>query len=86
MWLSSQDEILNAVLANISFRGDDVNSGKLFGVSIFPSSNFIQLIISTHSTSASHWPPVLLLADLYFQALLTMKHDEFFGSFLLHFY
>jgi hypothetical protein len=36
--------------------------------------------MSADSASASHWPPVLLLADLYSQALLTMGDDEFFGS------
>lgn len=29
---------------------------------------------------ASEWPPLLLLADLYTQALLTMGDDEFFSS------
>ena len=29
---------------------------------------------------APHWPPLLLLADLYTQALLTMGDDEFFSS------
>ncbi|KAI0820473.1 HECT-domain-containing protein [Trametes gibbosa] len=29
---------------------------------------------------ATHWPPLLLLADLYTQALLTMGDDEFFSS------
>lgn len=27
-----------------------------------------------------HWPPLLLLIDLYTQALLTMGDDEFFGT------
>ena len=29
---------------------------------------------------AEHWPPLLLLADLYTQALLTMGDDEFFAN------
>ena len=29
---------------------------------------------------APHWPPLLLLADLYTQALLTMGDDEFFSE------
>jgi len=33
----------------------------------------------TTSANVSHWPPVLLLADLYPQAL-TMGDSEFFGS------
>ncbi|KJA15318.1 hypothetical protein HYPSUDRAFT_194398 [Hypholoma sublateritium FD-334 SS-4] len=30
--------------------------------------------------NASQWPPLLFLADLYSQALLTMGDDEFFGT------
>ena len=30
--------------------------------------------------SVAHWPPLLLLIDLYTQALLTMGDDEFFGT------
>lgn len=42
------------------------------------------MLRSTHhlvdSANASHWPPLLLLTDLYAQALLTMGDDEFFAS------
>ncbi|KIM38451.1 hypothetical protein M413DRAFT_447711 [Hebeloma cylindrosporum] len=77
-WSSSQDEILNAVLASTSgglvrelYRdlvrrsplGVEANSGNVFD-----------------PVNASNWPPILLLADLYSQALLTMGDDEFFGS------
>lgn len=30
--------------------------------------------------NAVHWPPLLILNDLYAQALLTMADDEFFAS------
>ncbi|PPQ89897.1 hypothetical protein CVT25_004840 [Psilocybe cyanescens] len=30
--------------------------------------------------NAQYWPPILFLADLYSQALLTMGDDEFFGT------
>jgi len=95
-WPSSQDEILNAVLASTggglvrglyhdlvrqSPLGKEENSGNLFGKSgpFFPSP-ILRLIIFKDPMSASHWPPILLLADLYSQALLTMGDDEFFGS------
>lgn len=34
----------------------------------------------TELDHAADWPPLLLLADLYTQALLTMGDDEFFSS------
>ncbi|KAI0061554.1 HECT-domain-containing protein [Artomyces pyxidatus] len=34
----------------------------------------------TDPTTASAWPPLLFLADLYSQSLLTMGDDEFFSS------
>ncbi|RDX43479.1 HECT-domain-containing protein [Lentinus brumalis] len=34
----------------------------------------------TKADHAAHWPPLLLLADLYTQALLTMGDDEFFSE------
>ena len=36
--------------------------------------------MSADSTNALHLPPILLLADFYSQALLTMGDGEFFGS------
>jgi ubiquitin-protein ligase E3 C len=35
---------------------------------------------TTDYSTAPHWPPLLLLVDLYAQALLTMGDDEFFAS------
>ena len=37
--------------------------------------------MSADSANASHWLPILLLVDLYSQALLTIGDNEFFGSF-----
>jgi ubiquitin-protein ligase E3 C len=34
----------------------------------------------TDSKNVAYWPPLLLLIDLYTQALLTMGDDEFFGT------
>ena len=93
-WTSSHNEILNAVLASTggglvrelyrdhvrSPLGEEANSGNLFGTSSGLSRSLTPLIISSDSASASHWSPVLLLADLYSQALLTMGDDEFSGS------
>ena len=94
-WSSSHNEILNAVLASTggglvrelyrdlvrkSPLGEEANSGNLFGTFNRLFRSLTPLIISSDSASASHWPPVLLLADLYSQALLTMGDDEFFGS------
>ncbi|KDR77942.1 hypothetical protein GALMADRAFT_244909 [Galerina marginata CBS 339.88] len=77
-WPSSQEAILNVVLASTSgglvrelYRdlvrrsplGKEENSGNLFD-----------------PANATHWPPVVFLADLYSQALLTMGDDEFFGK------
>ena len=38
------------------------------------------LIVFTDPSYASSWPPLLFLADLYTQSLLTMGDDEFFSS------
>ena len=38
------------------------------------------LIIFADSACASHWPPVLLPADFYSQALPMIGDDEFFSS------
>ena len=40
----------------------------------------MQLVMFEESVSALHWPHVLLLADLYSQALLTMGDGKFFSS------
>ena len=44
------------------------------------SPRIFPLIMFADSENASHWPPVLLLTDLYSQALLIMGKDKFFGS------
>jgi hypothetical protein len=38
------------------------------------------LTFGTDPKNMVHWPPLLLLIDLYTQALLTMGDDEFFGT------
>ena len=60
--------------------GEEANSGNIFGTSIYMSQSHTQLIMFADSTNASHWTPILLLADLYSQALLTMGDDEFLWS------
>ena len=60
--------------------GEEANSGNIFGTSIYMSRSHTQLIMFADSTNASHWLPILLLADLYSQALLTIGDDEFLWS------
>ena len=40
----------------------------------------VGLFVYLDSANAVHWPPLLVLNDLYAQALLTMADDEFFAS------
>ena len=42
------------------------------------------LIDASDPSHASSWPPLLFLADLYSQSLLTMGDDEFFSSTASH--
>ena len=45
-----------------------------------PSTKSSLVRVSVEPEYARHWPPLLLLADLYTQALLTMGDDEFFST------
>ena len=67
-------------LVRQSPSGEEANSGNLFGTLNRLFQDLTQLILSADSASALHWLPVLLLADLYSQALLTMWDNEFFDS------
>jgi ubiquitin-protein ligase E3 C len=42
------------------------------------------LVDALDPSHASSWPPLLFLADLYSQSLLTMGDDEFFSSTTSH--
>lgn len=46
------------------------------------TSAFLRFIVTAglDPNNLAHWPPLLLLINLYTQALLTMGDDEFFGT------
>ncbi|KDR68223.1 hypothetical protein GALMADRAFT_146468 [Galerina marginata CBS 339.88] len=77
-WPSSQQEIHNIVLAS--------SNGRLVGdlyrevVRRSPLGQEEDSKNVYRSGSAIHWPPIILLADLYCQALQTMDDEEFFGK------
>ena len=61
--------------------GRDDNPGSLMGMpSMLLFIFFTLLIVLIDPSHASSWPPLLFLADLYTQSLLTMGDDEFFSS------
>jgi hypothetical protein len=76
-------KLLRSVLAGLrrSPLGKEEKSGNLMGTSMS------SLLCMEHyqaclldPANASHWPPILFLADLYTQALLTVGDDELFGT------
>lgn len=78
IWPTNKDKVLGAVV--VFGRGGLVRElyrgfvrGTQLGQNITPSA----LMDSAHATQ---WPPLLLLVDLYTQALLTMGDDEFFST------
>ncbi|KAI8978888.1 HECT-domain-containing protein [Trametes punicea] len=78
VWPTRRDKVLTTIMAYN--RGGLVREIYRSFVRKSPlgrDSNLSEIIKSDH---APHWPPLLLLADLYTQALLTMGDDEFFSS------
>ncbi len=91
---NDQEKIFNVILANTggglvrelyrnvvrtSILGKEENSGSVMGA--YPSCRHIEASNGTQTQPMRYrWPPLLFLADLYSQALLTMGDDEFFGT------
>ncbi|TFK70099.1 HECT-domain-containing protein [Pluteus cervinus] len=78
IWPMSKDHTLSAILINSKngivkelYRG--YVRGTKLGKDEYPDA-------LTEFANASAWPPILLLCDLYTQALRTMDDDEFFGK------
>ncbi|KAF8182521.1 HECT-domain-containing protein [Pholiota molesta] len=77
-WPSAQEQILNVVLA--STGGGLVRELYRDLVRRSPLGKEENSGNLMDPANASQWPPILFLADLYSQALLTMGDDEFFGT------
>ena len=60
--------------------GRDDDFSEIASKPLAPCFGLTSLISAVESEHAQQWPPLLLLADLYTQALLTMGDDEFFSS------
>lgn len=78
VWASSSGQILNVVLA--STGGTLVREIYRNLVRRSPLGQEENSGSVMDPTNAPYYPPLLFLADLYSQALLTMGDDEFFGS------
>ncbi|KAF8148075.1 hypothetical protein B0H34DRAFT_803194 [Crassisporium funariophilum] len=77
-WPGSRDRILNVVVATTG--GGLVRELYRDLVRRSPLGKDENSGNVMDPANAAHWPPVLFLADLYSQALLTMGDDEFFGT------
>ena len=69
-------------LVRRSSLGKEENSGSIMGASviiILLTFYLISIYLLADPVNVAQWPPILFLADLYSQALLTMGDDEFFG-------
>ncbi|KAH9925375.1 HECT-domain-containing protein [Epithele typhae] len=78
VWPTRRDKVLNTMVA--CSRGALVRDIYRQFVRSTPLGRDETYAEVSRPEYASHWPPLLLLADLYTQALLTMTDDEFFGS------
>ncbi|KAF8885801.1 hypothetical protein BD779DRAFT_1532475 [Infundibulicybe gibba] len=78
VWPTKKERILSAVLI---YTGGgllrELYRGYVRGSPLGGDENAGAVMDPAH---ASSWPPLLFLADLYTQALLTMGDDEFFGT------
>ncbi|PIL22973.1 transporter [Ganoderma sinense ZZ0214-1] len=78
VWPSRRDKVLSTIVAYN--RGSVVKEIYRAYVRSSPLGRDDNQADISKPENASHWPPLLLLADLYTQALLTMGDDEFFST------
>ncbi|KAI1794750.1 HECT-domain-containing protein [Ganoderma leucocontextum] len=78
VWPSRRDKVLSTIVAYN--RGSLVKEIYRAYVRSSPLGRDDSQADILKPENASHWPPLLLLADLYTQALLTMGDDEFFST------
>jgi ubiquitin-protein ligase E3 C len=94
-WPARKTRVLSSVLAHAGgsllrelYRGwvrgspvgRDESGNALFGKSMSAKIQNIYSLASVDEKTATVWPPLLLLVELYTHALLTMHDDEFFSS------
>ncbi|KAI0669125.1 HECT-domain-containing protein [Trametes maxima] len=77
VWPTRRDKVLTTIMAYN--RGGLVREIYRVYVRRAPLGRDDSFAEITKPDYADHWPPLLLLADLYTQALLTMGDDEFFS-------
>ncbi|CDO70815.1 hypothetical protein BN946_scf184801.g6 [Trametes cinnabarina] len=78
VWPTRRDKVLTTIMAyNRGGLVREIYRGFVRRSPLGRDNNFSDITKPEH---ASQWPPLLLLADLYTQALLTMGDDEFFSS------
>ncbi|KAI0771097.1 HECT-domain-containing protein [Trametes elegans] len=78
VWPTRRDKVLTTIMAyNRGGLVREIYRGFVRRSPLGRDDSFAELAKPEH---ASEWPPLLLLADLYTQALLTMGDDEFFSS------
>ncbi|OSD07632.1 HECT-domain-containing protein [Trametes coccinea BRFM310] len=78
VWPTRRDKVLTTLMAyNRGGLVREIYRGFVRRSPLGRDNTFSEITKPEH---ASEWPPLLLLADLYTQALLTMGDDEFFSS------
>ncbi|RPD62864.1 HECT-domain-containing protein [Lentinus tigrinus ALCF2SS1-7] len=78
VWPTRRDKVLGTMVAYN--RGSLVREVYRSYVRSSPLGRDESYSEITNPDYAAHWPPLLLLAELYTQALLTMGDDEFFSE------
>ncbi|KAI0357322.1 HECT-domain-containing protein [Trametes cingulata] len=78
VWPTRRDKVLTTFMAyNRGGLVREIYRGYVRRSPLGRDDSFTEITKPDH---AADWPPLLLLADLYTQALLTMGDDEFFSS------
>ncbi|KAL1745181.1 HECT-domain-containing protein [Schizophyllum fasciatum] len=78
VWPATREHVLSTVLAHTGGTlVREIYRGYVRGSPLGQEGSPGAVLDSAY---ADAWPPLLLLADLYTQALLTMGDDEFFGA------
>ncbi|KAH9890126.1 HECT-domain-containing protein [Cubamyces lactineus] len=78
VWPTRRDKVLTTIMAyNRGGLMREIYRGYVRRSPLGRDDDFAEIAKPEH---AQEWPPLLLLADLYTQALLTMGDDEFFSS------
>lgn len=81
VWPTRRDKVLNAVaFFNRGGLVREIYRGYVRSSVIGRDEDISSISVWSDPAQASSWPPILLLADLYTQVLLTMDDDEFFSS------